>query len=98
MEINNDGSETLCFLRWLDERNDTEHHSFYTTHGWWPSVPSVSVRTGLPEHVPEPAVSYPYFLNMLNRYQFGYKDLTTDQCGSCNKYRGELRSAGPNSK
>lgn len=88
-EVNDDGTISPCFLE------------FYKSHGWWPGVnvencdkPAVLCGPNA-IRVPQPAVSYRYFLGIVNRFQFRFKDLSADQCSTCIRMRSEIQVATP---
>ncbi len=40
--------------------------------------------------VPKPAISYHYFLSVINQFKLRFKDLSVDQCATCNLHRAKL--------
>ncbi len=40
--------------------------------------------------VPTPAVSYHYFLSVINQFKLRFKDLSVDQCATRNLHRAKL--------
>jgi hypothetical protein len=43
--------------------------------------------------VPKPAVSYHYFLSVVNTFQLRFKDLSVDECANCNLHRAKILRA-----
>ena len=39
---------------------------------------------------PKPAVSYHYFLSVINQFKLRFKDLSVDQCATCNLHRAKI--------
>ena len=95
-ELNDDGTASLCFLEWLDLQHGTDHYKFYCTHSYYPglhdernNMPASLVGPNAPL-VPKPAVSYHYFLSVINKFKLRFKDLSVDQCATCNLHRAKL--------
>ena len=70
LEVDQDGTHPLCFLQWLDKRNDTNDYHIYLTHDYFPGVNRPSVSRPLPVTIepacmPVPAVSCNYFNNIV---------------------------------
>ena len=40
--------------------------------------------------LPKPAVSYHYFLSVINQFKLRFKDLSVDQCATCNLHRAKI--------
>jgi hypothetical protein len=95
-EVNDDGTASRCFLEWLDLQHGTQHYNFYCTHSYFPGLHDE--RNNLPATlvgpnaalIPKPAVSYKYFLSVLNTFKLRFKDLSVDQCATCNLHRAKI--------
>jgi hypothetical protein len=102
-ETNDDGTVSIPFLEWLDERNGTEDLTFYNEHAHFPGVHSLTSRPNLPHTlvgpgalpIPVPAVAYHYFLSVVKAFDIKYKGLSADQCGTCNEQRAAIKAATP---
>ena len=78
LESDLNGLRPLCLLEWLDLTNDTNNYELYIQHGHFHVVsearssPFETSTTSLPV----PAVSYHYFLSIVNKCDIQFKDLS----------------------
>jgi hypothetical protein len=99
MEFNADGSLPLCFLGWADQKLGTGHYGFYCAHDYWPgmnpgrdNIPEALADPNGPD-IPDPAVSYLFFLSVVSKFEFRYKDKSIDQCATCNIHQANISAA-----
>ena len=100
LESDLNGVRPLCLLEWLDSINETNSHELYTNHGYFPGVHVVSearpstIDTSTTS-LPVPAVSYHYFLSVVNKCDIQFKDLSPDQCAKCMQCMSNIQNAKP---
>ncbi len=100
LECDLHGLRPLCLLEWLDSINGTHNYEVYTTHQFFPGVHVVSdarpcsVNTCTTQ-LPVPAVSYHYFLSVINKCDLQFKDLSPDQCARCMQFMSSIQKATP---
>ncbi len=100
LESDLNGVRPLCLLEWIDSINATNNYELYTKHGHFPGVHVVSearpstLDTGTTS-LPVPAVSYHYFLSVVNKCDIQFKDLSPDQCAKCMQCMSNMQNAKP---
>ena len=100
LECDLHGLRPLCLLEWLDSINGTHNYEVYTTNQFFPGVHVVSdarpcsVNTCTTQ-LPVPAISYHYFLSVINKCDLQFKDLSPDQCARCMQFMSSIQKATP---
>ena len=93
---------TLClYPSSLSSFLPSDHAEFYKEHSYYPglhaerdNLPHSLAQPGSPA-IPVPAVSYKFFQAVVAKYKIRFKDLSGDQCGTCNKTRADIKGATP---
>ena len=93
----------MCMLECLDEKNGTDHYTFYHVNrenSWFPGVnddrannPSGFSKDGVLMELLTVAVLLLYFGNVVEIFDLKLKELAVDQCAKCLKLCAELCNA-----
>jgi hypothetical protein len=97
-----DEDDDRCFLEWFDglskdeleaagfKEADQGSFKYYTAKKQWPGIHNERPKATLPLDAPKLPISFQQFHRVTSTYDMKYKDLTPDQCVTCNTLTSEM--------